>query len=393
MGKGLNRLSGRTVATKTARGYYADGGGLYLQVSKVGTKSWIFRYARDGRTRDMGLGSVDIVGLIEARAAASECRKQLHQGKDPIASRQAVLAAEAGVPLFKEAARTFVDDHKAAWKNEKHVAQWLASLETYSFPVIGEKRVDAVMTQDALEILRPIWSTKTETANRVRQRCESILDAETVKGHRRGENPFRWRGGLQTLLPAPLSVRKARHHPALPYQELPGFMRQLRKQTFTSAKALEFIILTVARVNMACGALWDEFDEDFELWRVPGARMKGGLEHLVPLAAYVRRLLQDLQRDLDSVYVFPGQRRGHLSIAAPLQYLQHLGYGHVTVHGFRSTFKDWAAETTPYANEVSEAALAHTIKDKAEAAYRRGQLLEKRRGLMEDWARYCLGDG
>lgn len=395
MGKGLNRLSARTVATKTERGYYADGGGLYLQVSKAGTKSWVFRYTRDGKTRDMGLGAVGIVSLPDARAAASGCRKLLQQGKDPISSRQAVMATEAGVPTFEAAAATYIEDQQPSWTNKKHGAQWLATLRAYAFPFIGSKRVDALTTADALAILRPIWNTKTETANRVRQRCERILDAEIVKGNRSGENPFRWRGHLDALLPAPKAVTKVEHFAALHYRELPALMLQLRGQPHLSARALEFTILTIARTSMTVAARLDEFNGPTTIWTVPPERMKGKREnrreHLVPIIAYVRELVRGITREPGEVYVFPGQRGGHMSIAAMLEYLAHIGYGHVTVHGFRSTFKDWAAETTDIPNEVSEAALAHAIADKTEAAYRRGQMLEKRRRLMESWGRFCLG--
>lgn len=395
MGKGLNRLSARSVATATEQGYYADGGGLYLQVSKAGTKSWIYRYTKAGRTRDMGLGAVGTVGLVEARLAAAECRRLRHQGKDPIASRRAVLTAEAGVPTFQQATAIYIEDQRPSWTNPKHAVQWERTLKAYAYPVIGPKRVDVVATADALAILRPIWTTKTETATRVRQRCERILDAEAVKSHRTGENPFRWRGHLDALLPRPQAVTKPQHFPALPYQELPALMLQLRGQTHISARALEFTILTIARTAMTIAAELDEFNGPMTLWTVPPERMKGRREnrreHQVPIVAYVRELVQGIFRDQDQIYVFPGQRGGHLSDAAMLEYLDHMGYGHVTVHGFRSTFKDWAAERTDFSNEVSEAALAHTIKDKTEAAYRRGALLEKRRRLMESWARYCLG--
>jgi integrase len=305
------------------------------------------------------------------------------------------MAAEAGVPAFEAAALRYIEDQKAAWTNEKHGAQWLASLKAYALPFIGGKRVDAITTADAMAILRPIWNSKTETANRVRQRCERILDAEAVKGHRSGENPFRWRGHLDALLPRPKAVSKPKHFAALPYKELPSLMFQLRQQPHLSARALEFTILTVARTSMTTGARLDEFNGPMTIWTVPPERMKGKREnrreHLVPIIAYARELVRGIDREPGEVYVFPGQRGGHLSDAAMLEYLEHVGYGHVTVHGFRSTFKDWAAETTGFANEASEAALAHAIPDKTEAAYRRGQMLEKRRRLMESWGRYCLG--
>jgi len=237
-------------------------------------------------------------------------------------------------------------------------------------------------------VLRPIWLTKTETATRVRQRIETILDAEASKGHRQGENPFRWRGHLANLLPAPGKVRKVEHFPALPYQELPAFMELLRARRESSARALEFTILTVARTAMTVGAKWPEIQG--EIWRVPPERMKSKRLHLVPLSGYALRLLAKLERTRESDWIFPGETKAHMSTAAMDTLLERMGFAHITVHGFRSTFKDWAAEQTQTPNEVSEAALAHVIGDKAEAAYRRGPLLEKRRVLMEAWGTYCL---
>lgn len=386
MGKGLNRLSARSVTTATEPGYYADGGGLYMQVSRGKTKSWIYRYTVAGKTTDMGLGSVDVVSLSEARQAAAECRRQRQQGRDPLASRKAAMAAEAGIPAFAAATHTYIEDNRAAWANPKHVAQWLSTLTTYAFPVIGGKRVDVVNTQDALAILRPIWTTKPETASRVRQRCETILDAETAKGHRQGENPFRWRGHLAKLLPRAAAVRRVQHFPALPYIQLPEFMDELGVRSETAARALEVTILAVARTGMTCGAKWAEFDD--EVWRVPAQRMKSKRPHEIPLSGPLKAILAALPRDGD--YVFPGERQPHMSNGAMLQLLERMGYGHITVHGFRSTFKDWAAEKTDTPNEVSEAVLAHVIADKTEAAYRRGSLIEKRRALMEMWGAYCV---
>src|SRR5690348_10517023 len=304
MAKGWNRLSARTVATASEPGYYADGGGLYMQVSKGKTKSWIYRYTTAGKTTDMGLGSVDVVSLPEARHAAAECRRLRQAGKDPLASRKASLAAEARIPTFAEARATYIEDNRAGWTNPKHTAQWEATLKTYAEPVIGGKRVDVVSTQDALAILRPIWTTKPETATRVRQRCETVLDAETAKGHRQGENPFRWRGHLAKLLPRAAAVRRVQHFPALPYAQLPEFMDELGVRKEAAARALEVTILAVARTAMTCGAMWEEFEGD--LWRVPGARMKSQRPHEIPLSGQLKAILDALPRDGD--YVFPGER-------------------------------------------------------------------------------------
>lgn len=388
MGKGLNRLYARQVATLTRRGYYADGGGLYLQISKAGTKNWIFRYTSAGRTRDMGLGALADVTLPEAREKAAGYRKLRIDGKDPLASRQEQRAAAGAVPTFAAASTSYIEGHKAAWTNPKHAKQWQASLETYAFPVIGKKGVDVVDTQDMLTMLKPIWLSKTETASRLRQRVEKILDAETSSGHRKGENPARWRGHLANLLPKPGSVKKGRHFPAVPYQDLPAFMIELRARKERSARALEFTIVTVARTSMTVKAKWSEIDG--ELWKLSKERMKAKRPHTVPLSGYALRILTRLERGREGDWIFPGELKPYMSTAAMDTLLERMGYGHFTVHGFRSTFKDWAAEQTHTPNEVSEAALAHTIKDKAEAAYRRGEMLEKRKVLMEAWGTYCL---
>lgn len=389
MARALNRLSARRVATVTDAGYYADGGGLYLQVTAAGSKSWIFRFARHGKTRDMGLGPTHTVGLADARVGAALARKALLDGIDPLDARKAALAAKAGIVTFAEASAEYIAEQAKGWTNAKHADQWTNTLETYAMPTIGTKPVDAVDTNDVLAILRPIWETKTETATRVRQRIEAVLDAQYAARHWDRMNPARWRAHLDKLLPKPSKVRAVQHFAAMPYPELPAFMAELRANSYTAARALEFLILTAARTNMVSKACWPEIAGD--LWIVPAARMKAGREHQVPLSRAALALLESLPRIKGSVAIFRGDRglKAHMSNAAMDALLERMGYAHVTVHGFRSTFKDWAAEQTDFPNEVSESALAHVVKDKTEAAYRRGALLKKRRQLMEAWADFC----
>ena len=388
MARALNRLSARRVATVTEAGYHADGGGLYLQVTASGSKSWIFRYTRAGKTRDMGFGPLHVVGLAEARTAAAEARRALLDGLDPLDARKAAHAARAGIPTFAEAAAEYIAHQRSTWTNPKHADQWTNTLETYAEPTIGAKPVDSVNTDDVLAVLRPIWEAKTETATRVRQRIEAVLDAQYAKRHWDKRNPARWKGHLDKLLPKPSRVRKVRHFPALPYGEAPAFMVKLRAETGIAARALEFLILTSARTNMVTQAQRKEIKGS--VWTVPAERMKGKIEHKAPLSASAHALLDGLPKIAGSDYLFHGDRRlkAHLSNGAMDVLLERMGYAHITVHGFRSTFKDWATEQTDFANEVSEAALAHVVEDKTEAAYRRGALLDKRRKLMEAWAAY-----
>lgn len=389
MARALNRLSARRVATVTEAGYYADGGGLYLQVTPGGSKSWIFRFTRGGKTHDMGLGPLHTVGLAEARAEALLARKAKQGGINPLDARRAALAAKAGIPTFAEAAAEYIAEQAKGWTNAKHADQWTNTLEAYAMPTIGSKPVDAIDTNDVLAILRPIWETKTETATRVRQRIEAVLDAQYAARHWDKMNPARWRGHMDKLLAKPSKVRKVRHFPAMPYAQLPAFMAKLRANNYTAARALEFLILTAARTNMVSNACWPEIAGD--MWIVPAARMKAGREHQVPLSRAALALLESLPRIKGSAYIFRGDRglKAHMSNAAMDALLERMGYAHVTVHGFRSTFKDWAAEQTDFPNEVSESALAHIVTSKTEAAYRRGALLKKRRQLMTAWAEYC----
>ena len=394
--RGIEKLSALQVQRLKAPGYHGDGGGLWLQVSSAGTKSWVFRYTL-GKAREMGLGPLHTISLAEARAKARACRQQVLDGIDPIEARRAgklterAAAAKAAM-TFQQAAEAYVEAHRAGWKNVKHADQWANTLRDYAYPTIGALPVSAVDTGLVVQLLEPIWREKTETASRVRGRVESVLDWATVRGHRSGDNPARWRGHLDKLLPKPTKVAKVRNHPALPYVEVGAFMKVLRAEKGIAARALEFIILTAARTSEVIGGKWSEVDRGAKAWTVSAERMKAGREHRVPLSAAALRVLRQM-RELGGKpgdYVFPGAKSDKpMSNMACLKLLERMGRASITVHGFRSTFRDWAAETTNYSREVAEMALAHTIKDATEAAYRRGDLFDKRARLMEAWATYC----
>jgi integrase len=369
---------------------------LYLQVEEAAgggvTKSWLFRYMRHGRPRWHGLGPLDLVTLAEAREAALACRKMLRDGVDPIdakrAERMQARIASASAMTFKDCAERYISAHRAGWRNDKHAGQWEATLQTYAYPVFGALPVAAIDTALVMKALEPIWTDKPETASRVRGRIESVLDWATVRQFRAGDNPGRWRGHLQKILPARAKVRAVNHHAALPYADVPGFMAELRDQHGTAARCLEFVILTAARTGEAIGAKWSEIDFAAKLWRVPAERMKASKEHVVPLSDRAIEILNGLPRTGD--FVFAGAReRRPLSNTAMLMLMRRMGRGDLTTHGFRSTFKDWASETTSHADIVSEMALAHTIPEKVQKAYRRGDLLTKRTRLTRDWGRYC----
>lgn len=387
MGLKINRLTARRVTAVTEPGYHADGGGLYLQVTASGAKSWVFRYRFEGRRPEMGLGPLHVIGLADARAAADAARKLVQAGQDPLAGRRAAALAMSSIPTFWEAAVAYIAERQAGWTNPKHASQWTSTLETYAKPVLGDLRVDRIETDHVLAVLRPIWATKTETASRVRQRVEAVLDSVAVQKKRSGDNPARWRGHLAVILPKPTAVTKVQNFAALPYAELPAFMAALRSRHGEAARALEFTILTAARTGMTLGAVPSEVDLVASTWTVPWDRMKGKVEHTIPLSApAVALALPRMGRKL----LFPNDLSNEpLSENAMLALLKRMGYAHITVHGFRSTFKDWASETTDFADDLSETALAHTIRDKAKAAYKRGSMLEKRRRLMKAWADYC----
>jgi integrase len=395
MARGIQKLSALQVDRAKKPGYYADGGGLYLQVTATGAKSWLFRFMLDARAREMGLGALHTVSLAEARLKATDCRRKLLEGIDPIearkAARSAAQFAAAKAITFQQCAEAHIAAHRAGWKNAKHADQWANTLATYVYPVCGNLSVADVDTTIVMKCLEAIWSTKTETASRLRGRIESVLDWATVRGYRQGENPARWKGHLDKLLPAATKVSKVKHHPALPYSELGDFMQDLRTHEGGGPKALELAILTATRSIEIRGAKWTEFDMQNSVWTIPKERMKMGVEHRVPLSNVALSLLKEIQKTQhsDSDLVFPGSKRGStISEATMGAVLKRMGLT-VVPHGFRSTFRDWAAERTNYPRDVAEMALAHAIGDKVEAAYRRGDLFEKRRRMMADWAKFC----
>ena len=390
------KLTALRVRQLVTPGRYGDGGGLYLQVRDAAHRSWLFRYTRAGRAHEMGLGPLADVSLAEARDLAQQCRKLLRQGVDPLAERRErrrAVAAAADAMTFSAVAARYIATHEAAWKNAKHRAQWTATLETYAYPVFGAHSVAAVATGDVTRALEPIWTTKRETARRLRGRIETILDFATTQGWRAGENPARWRGHLEHALPKRGQVARVRHHAALPWRDIGGFMRRLAAETSVGAVALQFTILTATRTGETLGARWGEIDRAARVWTVPAERMKAGVAHRVPLTDAALAVLDAMALLGEEAVapVFPGHRRGRtLSNMAMTMVLRRIGRADLTVHGFRSTFRDWVAETTDHPGEVAEAALAHTIGSKVEAAYRRGDLFEKRRRMMEDWAAFCL---
>ncbi len=390
MARTIGRLTALGAEKAKNPGMYADGGGLYLRVTKEGTKNWVFRFMLNGRPRWMGLGSLHTIKLAEARARAATCRKQRHDGIDPIEARNNTWGM-----TFKKCAESYIDMHKAGWRNVKHAAQWAATLETYVYPVIGALAVQAIDTALVMKSLEPIWKLKPETAGRVRGRIEAVLDWATVRGYRRDENPARWRGHLDKLLLARAKVRKVKHHPALPYAEIGEFMSVLRQQEGVAARALEFTVLAAARTGETLGVTWGEIDIDRKVWRIPAERMKAGKEHRIPLSARATEIVRSMKKLVGGEvpadpYVFRGAKRGRpLSNMAFLMLLRRMGRDDLTAHGFRSSFRDWAAERTRFSREAIEASLAHTLGDKTESAYLRTDLFDRRRRLMDEWARFC----
>jgi integrase len=379
-----------------------DGGGLYLRVSTTGAKSWVFRFQLDGKRRDMGLGPFPDISLADARAKAAEHRKLRHAGIDPLdakaAQRQAQRVSIAKGRTFRECAVEYIEKNRAGWRNAKHRQQWENTLAAYAYPIFGELPVSAIDTGLLVRVLDPIWDKKPETASRVRGRIEAVLDAATVRGLRQGSNPAQWKGNLAHILPARAKVRKVKHHAALHFDEMPEFLASLRGREGMAARALEFAILTAARTGEVLNARWGEVDLNAKVWEIPSERMKAGREHRVPLPdaalavlGIARPLALMANGESDrAAPVFPGPRRAlPLSTAAMAMALRRMRREDLTVHGFRSTFSDWAAERTAYPREVVEMALAHAVENKVEAAYRRGDLFEKRRQLMEAWAGFC----
>jgi integrase len=392
MARTLNRLSTVKVTRTKTPGMYADGGSLYLRVAKGGSKQWVFRYVINGRLRDMGLGPVHTLTLAEAREKAREARLLRLEGIDPIANKRARMAAlraaDAKAMTFEDCARGFIKDNEAKWTNLKHRQEWEWSLRRYVFPTLGPLPVAAIDTPLVLKVLKPIWAKIPESASRIRGRIENVLGWATVHHYRGGDNPARWNGLLEHALPA---VSKGEHFAALPYTEIGAFMARLRQETSIAAKSLEFIVLTAVRLGEALGATWDEIDLHNRVWIVPASRMKAGREHRVPLSAAAIAVLKEMATIRRSDYVFPGVRQGRPTGKIPAWRLAKkvAGNDKVTVHGFRSSFRDWASERTSFPREVAEMALAHAIPNAVEAAYRRGDLFEKRRRLMDSWADYC----
>lgn len=373
-------LSARKVET-AGTGRHGDGRGLFLYVKASGARSWVLRYQTHGRRHDLGLGAYPDVTLAIAREKALEARQLIAAGGDPIAAKR-----QAKPKTFKDAALELIESKRHGWKNAKHAAQWTSTLETYVFPKLGPMQVVNVTTADVVGALKPIWSLKPETANRVRQRIEAVLDYASALGIREGDNPARWRGHLDHLLPKPKKVRAVKHHPALPHADIADFMADLSNRTGVAANALAFTILTAARSGETRGMLWSEIDLENKIWTVPAQRMKAGKEHRVPLTPETIALLGPRRSDDELVFESQAKLGKPISDMSMTAVLRRMGRGEITVHGFRSTFRDWAGETTGFAREVIEAALAHGIKDKSEAAYARSDLFDKRRTLMQAWA-------
>lgn len=395
MPKKADELGPLEVSRLTEPGLHFVGvvAGLALKVSVTGARSWILRATVGNRRRDIGLGGYPDVTLAGAREAARNARSKIKEGIDPVddarAARSKLIAEAVSGILFDEAASKYITAHEAGWKNTKHASQWRNTLETYAYPVIGKMRVKDIQTAHVMQVLEPIWTAKSETASRVRSRIELVLDWAKVRGYRKGENPARWKGHIDKLLPKRSEVASVEHHAALPFREIGAFMVSLRKVEGMGARALEFAILTAARSGEVRGATWSEIDLEGATWTIPAERMKAKKEHRIPLADAALELLRILPRMVGTDLVFPSSRNEMLSDMTLSAVLRRMGRSDITGHGFRSTFRDWAGETTAYPREVIEHALAHRLKDKAEAAYQRGTLFDKRRKLMDDWAAFC----
>jgi integrase len=397
-------LSDRAVKALTNPGRYTDGGGLYVQISPTGTKSWLFRYKMHGAERLMGLGAYPDVSLKAARLKADYCRQQRGDGLDPKVVRDEEIEQQrleaARAVTFRQCAETYIATKEAGWKNDKHKQQWRNTLETYAYPLLGKLPVQVVDAALVLKVLHQpvaasagkkaglLWNARPETAMRVRGRLEAILDWAKLNNQRTGENPARWRGNLAQVL---TDARRTEHHAALPFEDTNAFLKELHGRSATAARAFEFLILTAARTGEVLGARWDEINESTGVWTVPATRMKRPREHRVPLSAAALSVLEQVRPlKRDEGFVFPNANgKAPLSNMAMLTLLRRMGRTNITAHGFRSTFRDWTAECTNFPGEVAEAALAHAVGDKVEAAYRRGDLFEKRRQLMSEWARYC----
>lgn len=393
MARQIQNLTARKCETIKDPGYYADGQNLYLQVSKTLSKSWLFIYKFQGRKHEIGLGGYPDIPLALAREAAARWRKVLIEGDNPIEIKRALEAEKqrnrVDNPTFAQCAAKFIESHRAGWKNRKHAQQWENTLHQYAFPIIGNRQVKEIDTSLVMRVFEPIWLEKNETATRLRGRIENILDWASVHKYRQGDNPARWRGHLDKLLSSPNKVQRTKHFKALPYREMHGLFLALRSNGSVSAIALEFLILAAARTGEVIGAQWNEIDLNQKIWIIPAERMKAKKEHRVPLTSRTLEILSIVKQLQETDYIFPGRTKsGGLSNAAMDKLLQVTLNYDATVHGFRSTFRDWASEITNFPHELCEMALAHTIKNQAEAAYRRGDMLEKRRVMMETWLAY-----
>jgi len=387
----IHKLTARKVST-AGRGKHEDGGGLRLVVSSGGAKKWVLRFTVNGKRREMGLGSYPDVQLSVARNKASEHRNLAKSGIDPIESRR---SEPEQTPTFTTCAARYIRAHRSGWRNAKHARQWVSTLKTYVRPEIGSKPVDLIATDDILKILNPIWNTKTETAKRIQGRIESILDYAAAHKYRGQMNSARWRGHLDKLLPKPTRVKKVIHHPAMPYSDVPNFMAELTDNDSISASALRLLILTATRTSEVLHSRWDEANLEQKIWTIPADRTKTRQEHRVPLSDAAVVILNAQPHIEGTPYIFPGARQGRpLSNMALLQLMRGMGYGvggnlgDYVPHGFRSSFRDWSGEVSNFPRDVAEMALAHVIENKVEAAYRRGDLFEKRRMMMQSWSDY-----
>ena len=385
MARAIHKLTDRGCKAASGVQLLSDGGGLYLNISKAGSKSWSFIWRKGAKRNEMGLGGYPAVSLAQARTRAAECRELVADGHNPIAERR-----KEEVPTFGACADAFIASMEGQWKNDKHRAQWRMTLETYAAPIRKES-VSEVNTDDVLRVLQPIWQKRPETASRLRGRIERVLDFAKVRGWRSGENPALWRGHLAHILPA-RTARSRGHHAAMPYVEVPSFFALLHEHDAIAARALEFLILTAARSGEVREATWDEIDFEAGVWFVPGERMKMGKPHRVPLSGPALRLLDGLYQLRVSDFIFPGQKAARpMSNMAYAMLMRRIQLGHFTVHGFRSAFRDWAGDETSFPRELAEQALAHQIGNEVERAYRRSDALNKRRELMDAWAEFCVG--
>lgn len=396
MARKAKELSPLAVGRLTEPGHHAVGGvaGLYLYVSEAGARSWVLRAMVGAKRRHLGLGGFPDVPLAQAKERARKARDEIATGVDPIAHKRAMASAlrasQAAETTFQQAAEAYIEAHGESWKNSKHRSQWTNTLTTYAYPIIGSIGVQHVGQEHVLKILEPIWKSKTETAMRLRGRLEAVLDWATVRKYRTGENPARWKGHLDKLLAAPGKIQKVEHHAALAIDGMPKFMADLRNREGASARVLEFAILTAARSGEARGVTWAEIDTKAKVWTIPAERMKAGKEHRVPLSPAALKIIEAMPKVAGCDFIFPAPKGGALSDMALTQVMRRMKVDAVP-HGFRSTFRDWAGERTHHPREVVEQALAHTLQNKVEAAYRRGDALDKRRVLMTEWEGFVNG--